>query len=247
MNTSTTTRRDGNDTALGAWIRSQPELDSRRYGYDLEDIDRIQSRQYFWHNYFYGYLALIEEKSFMRKRTFAQEDTQSVVDQMLRFASSHPACKIKRLNPNRPVKIRYCGYYFIQFEHNGPEDGRIYLNHQLITPEDLLRFLKFEWVEEESVDAISGSPPLQAFGDQTLADLQAFFNECLYHNDLSELQETVDHIYDLLGRYGGLLSVKKPRVSRLRASREMMIAKGQLPLWEKLTADKIQQQGGETA
>lgn len=136
-------RRDGGDTPFSAWIRSQPELDSR-LGYDLEDFDRLHSRLYTLHQFLHGELMLIEEKQYNAEQSFAQIDTMSVLSQALRQGFSDPALILKRRISTRPTKITYFGYHLIQFEKSGPKDGYIRIGGIRVTEQELLRFLQFD-------------------------------------------------------------------------------------------------------
>ena len=140
-NTSNTRRRgDNGDTPFGEWMRLHPELDSRIYGLDNENID------YTSFLYMLGYLLLLEEKiGFDKFPSFAQCDTHSVIDQMCQFAATHPDFRAKRLMQGRTEKITYRGYHLIQFEKTNPEDGKIRLNGMPITKEQLLLFLQGKW------------------------------------------------------------------------------------------------------
>ena len=138
----TVERRDKGDTPASAWIRSQPELDSRK-GYDLENIDHIQSI-YLWNQFYQAKLMLIEEKCYYRDATPAQKDTFGVFNQACRYAFGDPEFRVKRHFPNRPDKYTYYGYHLVQFECTSPLDGGIRIDYKQVTEEEYLRFLQFD-------------------------------------------------------------------------------------------------------
>jgi hypothetical protein len=137
--------RQRRETPFSRWLRLYPELDSK-YGYDGEDIDGTQ--RFIWHQYRRGYLRLLEIKCGDAVQSYAQRDTQSIIDQALRFAFTHPAFSLKRENPRRPIRIRYLGYSLVQFERSCPDDGRIHVDGKPMTTEEFIRFLKFEDIQE---------------------------------------------------------------------------------------------------
>lgn len=132
-------RDDDKSTEFGLWLREQPELDSRRFTFDAENLD------YIWHDYANGKIMLIEEKRYGAQPSYAQQDTHGIVDQALTFACEWGL--FKRLNPRRPREIQYYGYHVIRFERTSPEDGWIEVDGVRVTPEQLTRFLRFEGLQ----------------------------------------------------------------------------------------------------
>jgi len=125
-------RRHGEDTPFVKFVRGCPELDSRKYWLDREDIDHI------WHEYMNGKLMLIEEKRGDKEQlTYAQRDTLSIVHQALKYAC--PRMLFHRINPERPRQIQYYGYPVIRFCGE-----TIYLGKQQVSKEQLVRFLRFK-------------------------------------------------------------------------------------------------------
>lgn len=141
MNSTTTRKRhDDGDTPFGAWMRHHPQLDSRLYHLDIENID------YAVFEYMQGLLMLLEEKrGFNNFPTDAQVDTHSIIDQALRFAFSHPDFAVERVYPDRTQNIVYYGYFLVQFERTNPDDGEIRVNNIPVSKDQLLQFLKFQW------------------------------------------------------------------------------------------------------
>lgn len=136
-------RNDDKSTEFGLWLRQQPELDSRRFGFDAENLD------YIWHDYVNGRLMLIEEKRHGAQLSFAQRDTHSIIDQAMSFACEWGV--FDRLKSDRPREIRYYGYHVIRFEHTSPEDGWVEIDGERTTADDLKRFLRFEGVSARRV------------------------------------------------------------------------------------------------
>jgi|SRR5579859_503912 len=139
----TTPRRDGGDTPGGDWIRRQPELSSNR-GYDLEDIDYVHTRMYYWHQYLHGELMIIEEKQFNRDATKAQKDTFGIVNQALTNSFADPKFRVKRKFPGRTNTYTYFGYHLVQYEKTSPLDGEIRIDYTVVTPQEYLLFLQFD-------------------------------------------------------------------------------------------------------
>lgn len=154
---STTPRRDNGDTPFGAWIRSQPSLDSKS-GYDVEDIDRVHEKLYCLNQYILGYLMLIEEKQYNKAPTAAQLDTIGILSQGLKKGFSDPDFKVKRRFAGRTEKYTYFGYFLIQFEKKSPTDGSIRINHKSATEQELLRLLQFD---KETVSHFGSIKPLE--------------------------------------------------------------------------------------
>lgn len=80
---NTRQREDNHSTEFGLWVRKQPELDSRHYGIDGENLDFI------WFKYKSAKLMLLEEKRYMSHPSPAQKDTHGILDQALYFACNN--------------------------------------------------------------------------------------------------------------------------------------------------------------
>lgn len=114
-------RNDSHSTEFGMWLREQPSIDSQ-LGYVATNID------YMWTNYKTGDWMLIEEKRYGSDVSFCQRDLMQRL---------HNVCL--------PDK-QYKGIHLIVFENTSPADGKIWLDRQEITPEQLVAFLRFEHV-----------------------------------------------------------------------------------------------------
>lgn len=137
MSENQTKRRymnDGKSTPFSDWLRSlERPLDS--------SVFSNQNLDYVWHNYRSSWLILIEEKQYDGWQTDAQEDTHSILDQMLRHASG---VSVKTMRGLRPVTYR--GYYLIKFTKTSPDDsGVVTINgHVYFDPPAAVRHLLTE-------------------------------------------------------------------------------------------------------
>lgn len=144
----TRSRKDDGDTPFGGWLRAHPELDSRKHGFDAENLD------YIWFQYTRGKLMLIEEKMHGAHSHAAQQDTHGIVHQALAYACANTT--FERIYAGRSARIKYYGYFCIRFENTCPSDGRITISRLIhtdgldytreVTEDELLAFLKFDLV-----------------------------------------------------------------------------------------------------
>lgn len=111
-------RYDTHGTEFGSWLRVQPEIDSG-LGYVATNVD------YMWRNYKTGLWMLIEEKRHSRQPKRWQQQMFGILD------------KVSRRDPN------YRGFHILVFEKTSPEDGRMWLDGELITRQGLIGFLTF--------------------------------------------------------------------------------------------------------
>lgn len=107
-------------TEFSIWIRNQPELDSQ-YGYRAYDTD------YIWWNSYSNKFMFIEEKRYGWD-----------------IIKAGPHTIFSRINKLCAKDNLYRGYHLICFENTNPDDGRIQLNYQDITKEDLIKFFQFD-------------------------------------------------------------------------------------------------------
>jgi len=119
-------RNDSHSTEFGLWLREQVEIDSG-LGYLATNID------YMWRNYKTGLWMLIEEKRFGRQPKLWQRQMFEILDRQARS------------DPN------YRGFHILIFEKTNPEDGRMWLDGELVTKQSLISFLTFA-NEEEATD-----------------------------------------------------------------------------------------------
>lgn len=113
-------RRDDHSTEFGLWLRNQKEIDSS-LGYVTTNID------YVWTNYKTGQWMFLEEKRYNHKPPFYQER----IFKMLGNVAKH--------DPN------FCGFHVIIFEKTSPNDGKIYIDGNAVSKEELLKFLQFKY------------------------------------------------------------------------------------------------------
>lgn len=118
----TAPRIDEHSTEFGLWLREQQEIDSS-LGYVATNID------YMWRNYKTGQWMLIEEKRHNAQVKFWQ---QQMFDILTWCGKKHP---------------RFCGFHILVFENTSPEDGRIFLDGNEISKENLINFLRFNLEE----------------------------------------------------------------------------------------------------
>jgi hypothetical protein len=145
-------------------MRHQPEIDSKRYRLDCEDMD------YVWFDYQHGNLMLLEEKQYDASPTSAQLGTFGVIDQALRHAFTDPSFRVVRQFANRPQQISYYGYHLIQFEHTSPDDGVVRIDGRAVSRRQLIRFLRFQWtptihIYREQAERLHASRSLQELAD----------------------------------------------------------------------------------
>jgi hypothetical protein len=118
-------RNDSHSTEFGLWVRGQMPnqktsvdcIDSS-FGFVTTNLD------YIWENYKTGQWLLLEEKRYNHQMTASQKKQFEKLDTLLR------GCK------------GYRGFHFLNFEYTSPEDGKMWLDHKLITKHDLIEFLK---------------------------------------------------------------------------------------------------------
>jgi hypothetical protein len=91
-------------TKFSNWLREQPELDSKK-GYTCSDLDMI------WTSYKNNKFIMLEEKCKMSEIGFAQGKI------------------LNRMHSLFKADNDYCGFYFLQWEFEGPEDGAIYITN----------------------------------------------------------------------------------------------------------------------
>ena len=124
------------DTPYIAWLRKQPALDSK-FGYDREDVDIV------WFRYDTGDIMIMEEKALSSWPTSAQRDTHGIIHQALEYSCQR--IEFERMSLNRPRHLTNWGYHVIRLENFSPEDGRVFIDHARVEPEDLIKFHQFEF------------------------------------------------------------------------------------------------------
>lgn len=117
----TKSRNDNHSTEFGLWLREQPEIDSQ-LGFLATNLD------YVWTNYNTGEWMLIEEKRYMSKCKPWQRSL---------FNTVHKSIKKDSL---------YKGFHLLQFEKTNPEDGKIFINCNEVSKDQLGLFLQFNAV-----------------------------------------------------------------------------------------------------
>jgi hypothetical protein len=108
------------------WLRQQEAIDSSK-GYVTTDVD------YIWKNYKTGAWMIIEEKCRMAKPSFCQSEILKMLDKLVWASEGYGK--------------DYYGCHLIQFENTSPDDGKIYIDAELRTKEELIAFVQFEQLE----------------------------------------------------------------------------------------------------
>ncbi len=157
----TISRRDGRDTPFSAWVREHPELDSNGNKLCVTDSD-------LWvHRYsersdakrknsvdirdVVDSIMMVEIKTFDAEPRYAQRDTLTVIDALLRKAGMvngrRRTVRIDdaRLTYRRHRMVRCFGVHVLQLSGDRPDnseriiwDGRYFLNEQFLI--EMLRF-----------------------------------------------------------------------------------------------------------
>ncbi len=112
-------RHDNHSTEFGLWLREQKEIDSS-IGFVTTNMD------YIWCNYKTGKWLLIEEKRHGRLIPFWQQQLFDRLDKL---------CRVDSL---------YCGFHKVVFENTNPDDGKTWIDGQLVTKDELFQFLQFK-------------------------------------------------------------------------------------------------------
>lgn len=115
-------RNDDHSTEFGLWLRQQPLIDSS-LGFSATNLD------YIWCKHTSGQWMLLEEKRHMCNVTWSQRQLYQRLHSAIINSSSAGG---------------YQGVHLIQFEKTDPTDGRVYVNGNEVTVEDLIRILQFK-------------------------------------------------------------------------------------------------------
>lgn len=111
---------DGKDTDFSKWLRAQPEIASEK-GFITTDID------YLWRNYKTGEWMILEEKTHSAIVPRWQSEFISLVD---------------ALGLNDKL---YRGAFLVRFENTDPDNGRVLVNKLILTRDEFISFLRFEF------------------------------------------------------------------------------------------------------
>ena len=111
-------RFDSHGTEFSLWLREQKEIDSS-IGFVTTNLD------YIWCNFKTGKWMLIEEK---RHGSSIKLYQKQIFD---------------KINKLCQPDILYCGFHILVFQNTSPDDGKIWLDEQPITKDQLLDFLQF--------------------------------------------------------------------------------------------------------
>lgn len=112
--------KDGKDSDFSAWLRLQPEIDSKKEGYITTDID------YLWRNYKTGEWMILEEKTHGATVPRWQGEFLQLIDKLGAYDKF------------------YQGVYLVRFENTSPDNGRVIVNKNLLSRDEFIKFLRFE-------------------------------------------------------------------------------------------------------
>jgi len=129
-------------TPFSKWLRDQPEISSK-LGYITNNID------YVWENFKKREWMLIEEKQY---RSSLSESQVGQFYRIYQAVSKEKEVDIKKEpkgskfkeDIDLPIKWKFKGFHLLQFEITNPEDGRMWLNGELIEKDKLFAFLRFD-------------------------------------------------------------------------------------------------------
>lgn len=159
----TAVRRDGVESPFNAWVRSHPELESRGNRLSITDSD-LWCHRYSMRDERHressndvrdavDSIMLVEVKTFLRDVPFAQRDTLTVIDALLRMASTrksdgrrmHVKISDARLGGRKVRRVRCFGVHLLELSGDRPDnsetimwDHRSYLHEEALI--ELLRF-----------------------------------------------------------------------------------------------------------
>ena len=222
-------------TPFTNWTRIQRGLESNtRVGYVGTDLDLA------WYNYVKAKFMLLEQKLGEEQYKPSQRSTHSVLDQVLRFACADPDFTLSTPKGCLPIPARvdYCGVHLIRLEDASSDEnnvwkgfGRIWIDDKQVSRDQLLRFLKFEWMPDTQTPlSIPDSLLRSSFHEHVYDGLEDLLKDCHLHGDL---QEHLDNLKDLIMRYDSLLDNRRLRKSRTGKHNQIMIGEGQLTFgWE---------------
>lgn len=153
----TTAARDGKDTPFGRWIRNHHGLDSVRECLSVQNSDlwvhrysKRKERNRVLISQVIDHLMDVEVKCFDADQPFAQRDTLSVVDDLLRLCSTKRSARVgikirDRRMPGRIRTVRWLGYHVLQLSGDAPDNSeRILWDGKDITEEQLVEILRFD-------------------------------------------------------------------------------------------------------
>lgn len=127
---------------FSGWLREQPELDSRRAGLDIQNLD------YIVHGYLnshYVEIMHIEEKTNAVRLPRGQQETLGFHAQAFMAMERHGL----KLQTNRGDKyVRYKGFHVLVFEKDWFDGGWVTWDNQPITEDQLRNIVAFNAHED---------------------------------------------------------------------------------------------------
>lgn len=128
-------------SAFSDLLRNIPELDSRRAGMSIQNLDYIIHR---YSGLPYQAVMLVEEKMFGGALSFAQRDTHGILHQLL---CRVPSARVVNAR-GAAVLVRYFGYHTLVFQNTSYKDGAMWWDGHPIEYPTLIQLLRFEAAPE---------------------------------------------------------------------------------------------------
>ena len=151
------------ETAFSAWVREHPELESKGNRISITDCDLWCHRFSLRDERRKGeatdirdavdHIMLVEIKTFFGEQRYAQRDTLSVIDALLRMACKHTGGRRKPVKiadnrlGNRPIRMVRCfGVHLLELSCDRPDnsDQMLWDKRSFIHESHLIELLRFE-------------------------------------------------------------------------------------------------------
>ena len=140
-----TSKYRGNyEAPFSAWVREQPALDSVEECINITDLDYLIHRYLLFdkegRTLLRTHIMVLELKTGGADRDFAQEDTQNIIDQMLRYAHNKPV----RTARDRK-RVWYHGLHVLRLSGTRPGDGGAMMwDGKPVSEGQLISLLRFD-------------------------------------------------------------------------------------------------------
>ncbi|HUS99891.1 MAG TPA: hypothetical protein VMY59_06190, partial [Candidatus Thermoplasmatota archaeon] len=118
---------DGTGTEFSHWLRQQENCLPSKNATDCFTFHNLDYIEYCYKGKNKGKWMLIEEKRYSSDIRYSQEQI------------------FKQLESVYFVDRNFLGCHLIQFENTNPEDGKIYIDYEENTLDELIKFLRFEY------------------------------------------------------------------------------------------------------
>ena len=191
----TVIRRDGSDSPFNAWVREHPELESRGNRLSITDSDlwchrySLRNEKQRSHDIrdAVDSIMLVEVKTFRREVPYAQRDTLSVIDALLRIASvrksdgrrKHVVIDDQRLGSRSKRLVRCFGVHLLELSDSRPDNIEqiVWDNRSFLREEHLIELLRFDrdpdspsrMLDTRRHHILKSNPAMPLFGDEEAA------------------------------------------------------------------------------